>query len=162
VRRMFVVGVTTVLLAVPGAVAVADDDVDGVEQAEETEVVELSEAQMRKAMLIADYFTPDDVKTEDEVHTDEDVDPVLETVLELRSQTGWGAVYKLMLLAQAGVVIEELDGEWGFGRHFKNLDDDEAALISDAPKNLGQLKKQQRDEAKAERKANRKGPKNSD
>lgn len=152
---MFVIGVTTALLGVTAAVAVADD-VTEVEQPEETEVIELSDAQMRKARLIADYFTPDEVKAQDEVDTDDDgeavVDPVLDTVLEFRSQTGWGAVYKLMLLAQAGVDIEELDGEWGFGRHFKNLTGEQSAAIADAPKNLGQLKKQEREATKGERK----------
>lgn len=164
-RRMFIIGMATVVLAVPSALALADDDVDEAGPTDENEVVELSDAQMRKAMLIADYFTPDEGETEDEVDTGDDdedvVDPVLETVLELRSQTGWGAVYKLMLLAQAGVDIEELDGEWGFGRHFKNLTPDQSAAIADAPKNLGQLKKQEREAAKGERKANPgKGKKN--
>jgi len=154
---MFVIGMATAALIVPVQVAVADDETAEIEQPDQEEVVELSDAQMRKAILIADYFTP--AATDEDTTADDDVDPVLETVLELRSQTGWGAVYKLMLLSEAGVVIEDLDGGWGFGKYFKNLTEAESELIADAPKNLGQLKKQQRDEAKAERKADRRNKK---
>lgn len=142
-RRIFVIGLTTALITATSAIALADDEAPEAEHEDTEEVTELSEAQMRKAELIADYFAGDEA-------TDEDSAAQLEKVLDLRSQTGWGAVYKLMLLAQAGVDIDEIEGGWAFGKHFKSLVEDE-----DAPKNLGQLKKQQRDEMKAERKANR-------
>jgi len=147
-RRIFVIGMTTALITATSAIALADDEAPEAEHEDTEEVVELSEAQMRKAELIADYFAGDEA-------TDEDSAAQLEKVLDLRSQTGWGAVYKLMLLAQAGVDIDAIEGGWAFGKHFKSLMEDEAELIKDAPKNLGQLKKQQRDEMKAERKANK-------
>ena len=147
-RRIFVIGMTTALITTTSAVALADDEGSEAEHEDTAEVVELSDAQMRKAELIADYFAGEEP-------TDEDSAAQLEKVLELRSQTGWGAVYKLMLLSQAGVDIDEIEGGWAFGKRFRSLSDEDAALIEDAPKNLGQLKKQQRDEMKAERKANR-------
>ena len=155
-RRMFVIGMTTVFLAVPGAFAVAEEEVEPVDPAEETEIVEISAAQTRKALLIATQFAAganDTVEGDDSVS--EPVDEVLETVLELRRQTGWGAVYKLMLLAEAGVEIDELDGAWGFGKQFKGLAEEQAELIADAPKNLGQLKKQEREAADGDPELNR-------
>ena len=67
-------------------------------------------------------------------------------VLALHEQgIGFGALFKLYQLSQAtGVGVPELLASFGeegyaFGKRFKELTDEQRALIEDGPKNLGQL-----------------------
>ena len=136
--------------------AVADDDVTETPEAESEAPHELNDAQMFKATMIADYFAGEDA-------TEEDLQASVDAILEYRTgeeKVGWGAIYKLMLLSEAGVEVEMGEDGWGFGQYFKQLRDEDPEWLGDAPKNLGQLKKQARQEAKAERKANKGNRKN--
>ncbi len=150
VRRILVIGVSALLVGSMTSIAVAEEGPtdDGL-STEKT----LSDAQMRKAEMIADYFAPEDA-------SEEDIAASVEAIIELRTgepAVGWGALYKLMLLSEAGVSIDEMTAEdgWGFGKYFKELREEDPDWLGDTPKNLGQLKKQQRDQEKADKNPNR-------
>ena len=142
-RRLFIIGASAVLLGSMVPIALADDTPTTDEEVPAERV--LSEAQMRKAQLIADYFAPDE-GSEGDVTAEEDTVTV-ERIIELRTgvpAVGWGALYKLLLLEAAGIDVDRDEGGWGFGIHFKELRDNGDWPSEDTPKNLGQLMKQQR------------------
>ncbi len=153
-KRIFAVVLTTVLLGSVAGAALADDEAPEAEDTETT--TELSDAQMWKAKMIADYFVEDEG----------DVEALTDEIIEVRTgdpAVGWGALYKLMLLSKAndmslGDYLATMDGDggWGFGKLFKALDDDQKSLLADTPKNLGQANKQAKAEERAERKAHKK------
>jgi hypothetical protein len=71
-------------------------------------------------------------------------------VLHQEDGIGFGAIYRLALIAQAqGITVDELLGsltidengqyEFGFGQLFKNLGEDELLVLGSFPRNLGQL-----------------------
>jgi hypothetical protein len=71
-----------------------------------------------------------------------------EEVLALHDEgIGFGALFKLYQLSQAtGVSVEDLlasmdaDGEgYAFGKRFKELTEEQRAVLEDGPKNLGEL-----------------------
>ena len=162
-RRLFIVALATTLLGSTIGTAFADDEVT---EGDGTESAVLSEAQMWKARMIADYFIPEPVaEGAAEALTDE--------IVEARTgepAVGWGALYKVMQLWVAtGTEDETLtdfigmledDGGWAFGKRFKALDDDQRTKLEEAdlPKNLGQAQKQ----AKADERALKKADKNND
>ncbi len=189
---------TTVLLLILSltAIAFAGDETDDTGDDSASTEVELATAQLRKAQVIADYFSPFYVATgevSDEIPegTDpctetEDVDTceaellatatgdLTETIVMLRAaepSIGWGAMYKLMQIASAkGMTIDELlaeigtdedgDYDFGFGQLRKELSSDEIDILSETPKNLGQLKKLAREtDGEQKRPTNAKGKK---
>lgn len=156
-KRIFAVVLATVLLGSAAGAALADDEAAESEDTETT--TELSDAQMWKAKMIADYFVEN---PDDEVEVEE----LTGDILEVRTgdpAVGWGALYKLMLLSKAnGMTLNDYlgtmdgDGGWAFGKRFKDLGDDQKDLLIDTPKNLGQANKQAKAEERAERKAHKK------
>jgi len=140
-KRLAILGVAVLLFASTTTIAVADDADPG---SESTETTELSDAQKRKAQLLADYVVGEDAeKDEAEAAVDE--------IVALRTGSpaiGWGAMFKLLQLAKATdttldlLLAGDLEDGWAFGRHFKALDDDQKRRLDGTPTNLGQLKKQ--------------------
>jgi hypothetical protein len=147
-RRIAPIALAAALFTSTAAVAFADDAETETEPEESSETRELNDTQLWKAMMIADYM--------DEVLVDwlEPEPPSsLDQVTELRTGdtvVGWGAMFKLIQLAELGEqsladLLAEIDSDddgWAFGRRFKELKDNGAEFDDDAPKNLGQLKKQ--------------------
>jgi hypothetical protein len=157
-KRIALVAVAAALFASTAAIAFADDTENENDIDETSETRELNETQMWKAEMIADYM--------DEVLAEwldpEPLEPAplepppptsLEQVIELRTGdtvVGWGAMFKLIQLADLGEqtlaeLLADIDGDdegWAFGKRFKELKDNGAESDEDAPKNLGQLKKQ--------------------
>jgi len=160
-KRIFAVVLATVLLGSVAGAALADDEAPESEDTETTK--ELSDAQMWKAKMIADYFVDD---TGDEAAVEAAAEALTGDILEVRTgdpAVGWGALYKLMLLSKAnGMTLTDYlatmdgDGGWAFGKRFKELDGEQKALLADTPKNLGQANKQAKAEERAERKAHKK------
>ncbi len=144
-KRLALVAVAAALFASTAAIAVADDtDVD----TETSETRELSEAQLLKAKLLADYSIDGDADQE-----------AVDEIVDLRTGDtviGWGAMFKLLQLAKAtemslSELLATIDGDgdgdddgWAFGRRFRELGLNPGKPLEDAPKNLGQLKKQNR------------------
>lgn len=159
-RRLFIVALATTLLGSTMGIAFAEDEViDG----EDTEIAVMSETQLWKARMIADYFIPEDAED-----PDGDAEALTDEVVEARTgepSVGWGALYKVMQLWVATGeedetltdFITKLEGEggWAFGKRFKALDDDQRTKLDEAdlPKNLGQAQKQAKAEERALRKA---------
>ncbi len=150
-RRLFVVAMAAALVVSAAAIATADDGVT------DTETTELNEKQQLRAERLADYFGPRLAGEDaDSDVVDAETTELLDQVVEFRTgdeRVGWGALYKLMLLAEyegtdLATVAEGLradGGGWGFGKAFKELRGDaEWAESSDTPRNFGQWKKQQR------------------
>lgn len=152
-KRWIVALLAAVLAMSMGAVALADDDVETA--AEDT--AELNEVLLWRSENLAAYFAPrfaaEDAEPEDvETETEE----LAEQIIEYRTgddRIGWGAMYKLMLLAEYhGEDLTEVadglreEGGWGFGKAMKDLRED-SDYESDTPKNFGQWKKQQRQNA---------------
>lgn len=147
--RWLAIALSVVMIAGMG-IALADDDA----APEDDEPTELNVKQFDKASMIADYLI---ASTEDDSGepTEEDAEAAVEEIVALRTgepSTGWGAIFKLVQLAKAkdmtlAELLASFDGEdgWAFGRHFKDLEDDERARLDGLPKNLGQLKKQERE-----------------
>ena len=101
----------------------ADDDVDDVDA--EGEDGDNGEGAQGVAQAIAETFevTPDEVMA---LHD---------------GGVGFGAIFKLHLLSAAGAGTMEEDGGFAFGKHFKELSGEVAALSAGedgVPKNLGQ------------------------
>jgi hypothetical protein len=170
-KRMTILVAVAALFASTAAIALAGDADEGVESEPETsEARELNVAQMQKVNILADYWlsghedgddpeegdpaeTSDGEPAEDEMSIENEIEALRTGEIVV----GWGAMFKLMQLARAydmslteivSMIKEEESGGWAFGRRFKALTDDEAKLAhpDDAPKNLGQLKKQDREE----------------
>jgi hypothetical protein len=153
-KRWIVLMVAAAMVLSAGAIALADDH-----GADVGDLGELNDKQQLRAENLASYFAPrlaeaDAEPDEVEASTQE----LLDQVVEYRTgddRIGWGAMYKLMLLAEyrgedlASVVADlQADGGWGFGKAFKEVrNNDEWAATSDTPKNFGQFKKQQRNAA---------------
>ncbi|MFO7700033.1 MAG: hypothetical protein R6W79_05460 [Acidimicrobiia bacterium] len=162
-RRILIVALAATLLGSTVGTALADDEVT---EGDGTESAVLSEAQMWKARMIADYFIP-------EPADDGAAEALTDEIVEARTGepgVGWGALYKVMQLwvATGGedesltdfIGMLEDDGGWAFGKRFKALDDDQRTKLEEAdlPKNLGQAQKQ----AKADERALKKADKNND
>ena len=137
-KRWLVVGLVAVMCASMGGVALAEegDPVD-----EDKSVLEASDVQVLRAMRLAEFFEEDPDVVAD-LRTGGDEDPAI----------GWGALYKLLLLADAndmdlGPYLDSGDFEegWGFGKLFKELKDTDPDWLGDNPRNFGQWKKQQRE-----------------
>jgi hypothetical protein len=148
-KRIALVAVAAALFASTAAIAFADDTETETDIDETSETRELNETQQWKAKMIAGYM--DDVLAE--WLEPEPLPSSLDQVTELRTGdtvVGWGAMFKLIQLAELGGqsltdLLAEIDADdegWAFGRRFKELKDDGAESDDDAPKNLGQLKKQ--------------------
>jgi hypothetical protein len=143
-KRLAIIGAAVMLFASTAAIASADDaDSD----TDVTEASELSDAQQRKAELLADYIVGDEPE-------DGETDAAIDEIVELRTgdpAVGWGAMFKLLQLAKATGTELSLteymaeirsEGGWAFGRRFKELDDEQRGNLDDTAKNLGQLKQQ--------------------
>jgi hypothetical protein len=129
-KRWVMLAMVLVLLGAMSAGALADDTEVAPDDAGAEPTRALSDAQLFKARMIADYFAPSDATGDDtgegeaeeptETSCDpvESVEPVAEDAVEepptagdlcvqivaLRTgedTVGWGAIYKLMLLSQA-------------------------------------------------------------
>jgi hypothetical protein len=110
----------------------ADDEADEAEDEADVEVEEeTGEGAENVAQVIADAFGVSQ-----------------EEVLALHDEgIGFGALFKLYQLSQAtGVSVDDLlasmdaDGEgYAFGKRFKELTEEQRAVLDDGPKNLGQL-----------------------
>jgi hypothetical protein len=162
-NRMTILVAVAALFASTATIALAGDADEGVESEPETsEARELNVAQMQKVNLLADYWLRGEKTTDESPEADEAVsEPSIEDEIEaLRTGdivVGWGAMFKLMQLARAygdemtltDVVshIRAADEGWAFGRRFKELSPEQADLArpEGSPKNLGQLKKQDRE-----------------
>ena len=137
-KRMAVVAVAASLFASAAAIALAEEHGAGT-STDETRAP--SDAQVRKAQLLADYMIGDATTPLDEIIALRTGDTIV----------GWGAMFKLVQLAKApdtpllADLLAEFDEDgWAFGRRFKALSDPPWELLDDAPRNLGQLMKQQR------------------
>lgn len=150
-KRWATLALSGVLVLSMTALAVADE-------AEEAEAPsELNDKQVQRALSLAEFFA---IRGGDE---DPEFDPEAATtdlndiVVELRTgddSTGWGVIYKLLLLAEYnGQDLDELVTElrsdsdgWKLGQWLKTMrQDEEWQNGSDTPKNFGQFKKQQKD-----------------
>ena len=152
-RRWMVAVLAAMLVLSVAAGAFADDDVDGVDA---DDVGELNDKQLQRAEDLASYFAPRFADEDAEVgEVESDAVDLTDQVVEFRTgddRVGWGALYKLLLLAEyrgedLTTVVENLrsDGGWGFGKNFKELRSDaEWAESSDTPMNFGQWKKHER------------------
>lgn len=154
-KRIAILTATVALFASTATIALADDD--AAEDAVEPDAAELVvhtedpfEEQLWQVQLLARYRVGDEAE-----------EPALteaaQEIAELRTgedKTGWGAIFKLLELEKLGTMtLEELlldigDDGWGFGWRLKEARENATELdeSSDSPKNLGQLKKQDREE----------------
>ena len=151
-KRITIIAVAAALLASTAAIAFSDDADTGADIAS-SETRALNEAQARKALLLANYFA-DYLAGGPEAGDTVEPDAAVDEITTLRTGDtviGWGAMFKLLQLAEAdNVLLSELltdiegdEGGWAFGRRFKELELDKKD--KDTPKNLGQLKKQDRE-----------------
>jgi opacity protein-like surface antigen len=167
-KRMLVVALAAILVATVAGAALADDESPESEDTDTTAV--LSDAQMWKARMIADYFVDEPSEEVDEEATAAAIDGLTDEIVGARTgqpSVGWGALYKVMQLWVATgdedqtltdfVTAMQDEGGWAFGKRFKALDEEQRTKLDDAdlPKNLGQANKQAKAEERAERKANR-------
>ena len=152
-KRIALVAVAAALFASTAAIAFADDAETETDMDETSETRELNETQMWKANMIADYMDELLAERLEGEPLEPEAPSSLEQVIELRTGdtvVGWGAMFKLIQLAELGdqslaELLAEIDGDddgWAFGKRFKELKDEGYELDDDAPKNLGQLKKQ--------------------
>ncbi len=140
-KRIAVIAVAAALFATTGAVAIAaDPDPDP----SETRV--LTESQLWRTTLLAGYFAGRFEVSTDQITKLRTGDTVIGTPI------GWGAMFKLLQLAEGGnlsaLLVEIADDErgWAFGYRFKNLNENHPYWSDEgAPRNLGQLKKQNRE-----------------
>ncbi|MEN8041097.1 MAG: hypothetical protein ABFR95_06295 [Actinomycetota bacterium] len=144
-KRLAILAIAATLFASTAAIAFADDtDVE----ADSSETQELNDTQLLKAQLLADYLVGDDAE-------EGAAETAVEELVLLRTEepvVGWGAMFKLLQLAKAyDIPLADLlaeydeDDGWGFGKKFKDLGDEENDRLEGTAKNLGQLKKQQRE-----------------
>lgn len=159
-KRIAIIAIAMALFISTASIAFAGDNdshPDTEPSTDTDEARELSAAQARNALLLANYMITD-------YPLDEGTPTVLnegaaalagKELAALRTGDtviGWGAMFKLLQLAKAtNMTLSKLldtfetDEGWGFGRLFKDLVDDQPALLEEGPKNLGQLKKQARE-----------------
>ncbi|MFV1972033.1 MAG: hypothetical protein ACC683_13670, partial [Acidimicrobiia bacterium] len=129
------IAIAAALFASSAVIALADDtDFD----TETSETRELSEAQLLKAKLLADYSVDGDADQE-----------AVDEIVDLRTGDtviGWGAMFKLLQLEKATDMtlaqLVEVKQTSGFGWMFREYEVDKKD--GNTPKNLGQLKKQNR------------------
>ena len=149
-KRIAIIAIVAALFASTAAIAFADD---AEVEAAEGETEELNDTQYAKAEMFAKYFA-DSLVGEGELGDEPDEEAALDEIIALRTgepAVGWGAMFKLLQLAEANGVslhamLEEIGDEgWAFGKRFKELGDDAAEPREDAAKNYGQLKKQNRE-----------------
>ena len=148
-KRVLIIALTTMMLASLAGVALADDE--GAEAEEATTELQdkamLAGAQLDKAALLAEYYAGEDGDLE--ASQEEIIAARIGETLD--HAIGWGALYKLLRLARADGMtlteyLESLEGEgFAFGKRFKELDETQWGLIEGDARNLGQLKKQQRE-----------------
>jgi hypothetical protein len=161
-KRIAILAATVALFASTAAVAFADDDA-GEEEAE-PETTELAdhtedpfEEQLWQVQLLARYKAGDDADEGETAAAEEEI-ALLRTG---EDKTGWGAIFKLIQLHKlyelnypedgstpmtlAEMVAEYGDEGWAFGKRFREYDSEDRESL-DPPKNLGQLKKQDREE----------------
>jgi hypothetical protein len=151
-KRLMIIGFVVALVASVSAMAFADEDsTDG--------DTELNDKQAQRALSLAEYFGPRLVEEGDPVDDEEAAGSLNDEIVDLRTgdtAVGWGAMYKLLLLAEyngqdLGELVEELKAEgegWKFGQRLKEMrNDSDWKSSSDTPKNFGQFKKQQRQAA---------------
>lgn len=146
-KRIAVIAVAAALFATTGAVAIAaETETDA--GTSHTRV--LTEAQLWQRDLLAGLFVGRFVH---------DV-PAAAAITDLRTgdttgtPIGWGAIFKLLQLAEAAEgnlsgLLEDVAGDqrgWAFGKRFKDLgwDPSISSGDDDPPKNFGQLMKQDR------------------
>jgi hypothetical protein len=157
-KRIAILLAVVAMFVSTATIALADDDVDvdADDAVETSEPREFNEAEVQKLDALAGFLVD-----EPSAEGDSGV-PARTQIEDLRygdPATGWGAIFKLLQLAKASdtslsELLEEIDGEgWGFGWRFKAIDVPVKA-DDDAPKNFGQLKKQN----KAEKSNNGKKP----
>jgi hypothetical protein len=162
-KRIAILAATVALFASTAAVAFADDDAGGEEaESETTKIVDHTEdpfeEQLWQVQLLARYKAGDEAyETDPEAAEDE--------IALLRTgddKTGWGAIFKLIQLYKLHELQALNDGStpmtfdemvaqygeegWGFGKRFKDYEGEDGVSLEDGPKNLGQLKKQDREE----------------
>ena len=140
-KRLVIISVAVLLFATTATIASADDaDTDS----DTTETGEPSDAQQRKAQLLADYVVGEEA-------AEGEADEAVDEIVALRTGTpavGWGAMFKLLQLAKATdttldlLLAGDLEDGWAFGRHFKALEQEEKDRLEGTAKNFGQLKKQ--------------------
>lgn len=133
------------------ALAVADE-VDDAEAPSE-----LNDKQVQRALSLAEFFAIRGGDEDPEFDPEAATSDLNDSIVELRTgedTTGWGVIYKLLLLAEYhGQDLDELaaelraDGDgWKLGQWLKTMrQDEEWQDGSDTPKNFGQFKKQQKD-----------------
>lgn len=145
-----ILGLMSTALIAPTALADEGEPLDTATDIEEDGT--LSAAQQFKLEMIADYVAGDEADEETLAAATDQVTALREADL------GWGALFKLVMLAGAlgedpANLLGEPDenGEYsiGFGELKQMLTDEQLAALADGPRNLGQLKKQAREEAAA-------------
>ena len=131
---------------VAGAV-IGHDESDG----EDGEAVAEHAAEGDEASIQADGETGEGAEAVAQAIADAFDDVSQEDVLALHEEgIGFGAIFKLYLLAAAGgTTVDDLlatmdadaDGEFefAFGKRFKDLTEEQRAVLESGPKNLGQL-----------------------
>jgi hypothetical protein len=161
-KRIAILTATVALFASTAAVALADDDAgDDTVEPETTELVDHTEdpfeEQLWQVQLLARYKAGDEAEEPALTEAEQEI-------AELRTgddKTGWGAIFKLIQLyklyelnapddGSAPMTFDEMVAEygaegWAFGKRFREYEPEHRESL-DSTKNLGQLKKQDREE----------------
>jgi hypothetical protein len=169
-RRWIVMAMAVVMLGAMSAGALADDTTEATDDGATEVTRTLSDAQLFKARMLADYFAPVDGDGEaltDEVPAEEPTetscepagDEVVEgasaadllcgEIVALRTgedTVGWGAIYKLMLLWQASQPSEEDLASGAERTTFDDFITDLRETSEDGGWGFGKLFKELRDE----------------
>ncbi|MCL1601088.1 MAG: hypothetical protein M3112_06085 [Actinomycetia bacterium] len=153
-KRLTILIATVALFASMATIAFADDHVETDAEAEVSEPEDFNEAEVQKLDALAGFLRADFYVGEKLMEDNQEA--AVDQIIGLRTgeyATGWGAIFKLLQLAKASErsldelmkEIAEDGGGWAFGRRFKDIPDP-AEPADDAPRNFGQLKKQEREE----------------
>ena len=153
-KRMTILVAIVALFTSMATIAVADDHVETDAAAEVSEPEDFNEAEVQKLDVLAGFLRADFYVGEETMEDNQEA--AVDQIIGLRTgdyATGWGAIFKLLQLAKASEtsldkLLEEIaedGGGWAFGRRFRDIADP-AEPADDAPKNFGQLKKQEREE----------------
>jgi hypothetical protein len=174
-KRIAILLAAVAMFASTATIALADHEVGSDGATEDTEEREINETQQAKAELLAKFlvydYSEDGAPAEAEEPTPQELETAAEelvttteAIAALRTGetvVGWGAIFKLIQLYKllpiegedgyAGqtfdMMVKELGDEgWAFGKRFKEYRDDLRKSTDGAPKNFGQLKKQDRAE----------------